>query len=64
LTCLINGNEDELDKEAKEADSKESNRCEASYLHKLLAIWLFTAFKQPAGQSKLLNMVITSSWGV
>jgi len=52
LTCLIDGDEDKLDKEAKEAHSKESNRCKAGYLPELLAVWLFTAFQQPAGQSK------------
>ena len=45
LTCLVDGDEDELDKEAKEANSKESNRCKASYFPELLAIWLFAAFK-------------------
>jgi hypothetical protein len=52
LTCLIDGDEDKLDKEAKEAHSKESNGCKAGYLPELLAVWLFTAFQQPAEQSK------------
>jgi hypothetical protein len=51
LTRLIDGDEDKLDEEAEEAHRKESNGCKASYFRKLLAIWLFTALQQPAGQS-------------
>lgn len=48
MTCLVDGNEDELDKEAQDTHSQESNSCKTSDLAKLPPVWLLAPLQQPA----------------
>ena len=63
-TCLVDGNENQLDEEAQEADSQEADCCEPSHLAELLGIGLLATLQKPAATAEMrVNLGLGAAGG-